>query len=83
MYSIASTTCNFFGLLLKINYIVPVLSIRYEFQGSRVAQQFSATIGLGPDPGDQASSPALGSLHGACLSLCLCLCLSLKRKNSV
>ena len=31
----------------------------------------------GHDPEDQGSSPTLGSLHGACFSLCLCLCLSL------
>ena len=32
----------------------------------------------GRDPGDLGSSPTLGSLHGACFSLCLCLCLSLR-----
>ena len=46
-------------------------------QGARVPQQFSATFSLGCDPGDLGSSPALGSLHGACFSLCLYLCLSL------
>ena len=42
-----------------------------------VAQRFSASFSPGPDPGDLGSSPASGSLHGACFSLCLCLCLSL------
>ena len=32
---------------------------------------------LGCDPGVPGSSPMLGSLHGACFSLCQCLCLSL------
>ena len=30
-------------------------------------------FGLGHGPGVQRSSPASGSLHGACFSLCLCL----------
>ena len=34
-------------------------------------------FGPGPDPGDLGSSPASGSLDGACFSLCPCLCLSL------
>ena len=38
-----------------------------------MAQRFSATFSPGRDPGDPGSSPALGSLHGACLSLCFCL----------
>ncbi|XP_077735761.1 TBC1 domain family member 1 isoform X3 [Canis aureus] len=42
-----------------------------------VAQRFSAAFSLGPDPRDPGSSPTLGSLRGACFSLCLCLCLSL------
>ena len=42
-----------------------------------VAQRFSAAFCPGCDPGDLGSSPALGSLHGTCFSLCLCLCLSL------
>ena len=42
-----------------------------------VAQQFSATFGPGGDPGDPGWSPALGSLHGACFSLCLSLSLYL------
>ena len=29
------------------------------------------------------SSPTLGSLHGACFSLCLCLCLSLSLSHCV
>ena len=36
-----------------------------------VAQRFSATFSPGPDPRDLGSSPTLGSLHGACFSLCL------------
>ena len=34
-----------------------------------------ATFGPGQDPGVTGWSPTLGSLHGACFSLCLCLCL--------
>ena len=34
-------------------------------------------FGPGHDPGVLGSSPASGSLHGACFSVCLCLCLSL------
>ena len=33
-------------------------------------------LGPGLDPGVRGSNPTLGSLHGACFSLCLCLCLS-------
>ena len=33
-------------------------------------------FGSGHDPGVLGLSPASGSLHGACLSLCLCICLS-------
>ena len=47
------------------------------FRAAPVAQRFSAASALGYDPGDPGSSPASGSLHGACFSLCLCLCLSL------
>ncbi|XP_025293804.1 TBC1 domain family member 1 isoform X3 [Canis lupus dingo] len=42
-----------------------------------VAQRFSVAFSPGPDPRDPGSSPTLGSLRGACFSLCLCLCLSL------
>ena len=42
-----------------------------------VGQQFSTAVSPGRDPGDPGLSPTLGSLHGACFSLCLCLCLSL------
>ena len=43
-----------------------------------MAQQLNSSVfGLGCDPGVLGSSPTLGSLHGACFSLCLCLCLSL------
>ena len=38
---------------------------------------FAPAFGPGRDPGVQGWSPASGSLHGACFSLCLCLCLSL------
>ena len=37
------------------------------------AQQFSAAFGPGCDPRVPGSSPASGSLRGACFSLCLCL----------
>ena len=46
-------------------------------QTAWVAQQFSTTFSPGHDPGDLGLSPTLGSLQGACFSLCLCLCLSL------
>ena len=35
---------------------------------------FSDAFSPGPDPGDWGSTPMLGSLQGACFSLCLCLC---------
>ena len=41
------------------------------------AQRFSSAFSVGPDPGDPESSPTLGSLRGACFSLCLCLGLSI------
>ena len=43
----------------------------------RVAHQLSTAFSPGCDHGVPGSSPTLGSLHGACYSLCLCLCLSL------
>ncbi|CAD7688452.1 unnamed protein product [Nyctereutes procyonoides] len=48
-----------------------------------VAQQFSAAFGPGPVPGDLGSGPMLGSLHGACFSLCLCLCAPLSLSLSL
>ena len=42
-----------------------------------MARWFSAVFSPGCDLGDPGLSPTLGSLHGACFSLCLCLCLSL------
>ena len=41
-------------------------------QGSPGGSAVSAAFGPGCDPGVQESSPASGSLHGACFSLCLC-----------
>ena len=43
-----------------------------------VAQWLRSAFSSGHDPGVLGSSPASGSLHGACfsLSLCLCFCLS-------
>ena len=35
---------------------------------------------LACDPEVPGWSPTLGSLHGACFSLCLCLCVSLMNK---
>ena len=48
-----------------------------------VAQRLSLCLGLGSgcDPGVLGSSPASGSLHGACFSPCLCLCFSLSLSN--
>ena len=42
----------------------------------------ASAFGSGRDPGVLGSSPTLGSLHGACFSLCLCLCLSLSLSAS-
>ena len=53
------------------------------FWAALVAQRFSAAFGPGCDNGDPGSSPASGSLHGACFSLCLCLCLSLSLSLSL
>ena len=47
------------------------------FWAAQVAQQFSTTLGPGYEPGGPGLSNTLGSLRGACFSLCLCLCLSL------
>ena len=52
-------------------------SLKWPYWAAPVAQWFSATFGPGCDPGDPASSPTSGSLHGACFSLRLFLCLSL------
>ena len=46
-------------------------------RAAQMVQRLSATFSPGCDPGDLGSSPASGSLHGACFSLCLWLCLSL------
>ena len=51
-------------------------------RAARVAQRFRATYGPGCDPGDSGSSSTLGSLSGACFSLCLCLCFSLSLRLS-
>ena len=53
------------------------VTLKTTFRAAWVAQQFSAAFNPGRDPGDLGSSPASGSLHGACFSLYLCLCLSL------
>ena len=42
-----------------------------------MAQWFSATFSLGPDPGDLGSNPTSGSLHEACFSLCVSVSVSL------
>ena len=55
--------------------------IRIKKGAALVAWWFSAAFSPGCDPGDLGSSPALGSLHGACFSLCLCLCLSVSFMN--
>ena len=59
------------------------LSFKIEFRAAGVAHWFSAAFGLGRDPGDPGMSPMLGSLHGACFSLCLCLCLPLSLSFSL
>ena len=43
----------------------------------RWLSSLAPAFGPGRDPGVPGSSPASGSRHGACVSLCLCLCLSL------
>ena len=40
----------------------------------RCLSGLAPAFGPGYDPGVLGSSPALGSLHGACFSLCLSLC---------
>ena len=46
-------------------------------QGPRGSDGEVSAFGSGCDPGVLGSSPASGSLEGACFSLCLFLCLSL------
>ena len=48
-----------------------------DFLGDPWGAQWVTAFGLGRDSGVLESSPTLGSLHGACFSLCLCLCLFL------
>ena len=75
-YSTAKMLIAWFGHLF-IAFMV-ILLFQITFLGipgwlSGLAPAFDA----GPDPGVPGSSPTLGSLHGACFSLCLCLCLYL------
>ena len=44
-----------------------------QHSGRPGAQRVSAALGPGRDPGGPGSSPASGSLRGACFSLCLSL----------
>ena len=46
-------------------------------QGHRGGSAVASAFGSGRDPRVQGSSPASGSLQGACFSVCLCLCPSL------
>ena len=41
----------------------------------------ASAFGSGRDPGVLGLSPTLGSLHGACFSLCLYVCLSVSLMN--
>ena len=69
------------GMLTKANCWNLELSLKVRLKqlirGAWVAQQFSAALSPGPDPGNLGSSPTSGSLHGAGFPLGLCLCLSL------
>ncbi|CAD7677426.1 unnamed protein product [Nyctereutes procyonoides] len=56
------------------NLFKPTKILKPQEGAAWMAQQFSAAFSPGRDPGDPGSSPALGSLRGACFSLCLCLC---------
>ena len=68
---------DIFKVLEEKDYQCKILysaNLSFKNKGGRdawVAQQLSA-LGLGHDPGVPGSSPTLGSLGGACFSLCLC-----------
>ena len=69
---------NFLGVVpISKSFIWAFDSQKPGKRAAWVAQGFSAAFCPGPDPGEPGWSPTLGSLHGACFSLCLCLCLSL------
>ena len=61
---------------------VSLLTVLYEtcFGGAWVAHGWVSAFGSGRDPGVLESSPASGSLWGACFSLSPCLCLSFMNK---
>ena len=47
------------------------------FGASKGLSSWASAFSSGRDPGVLRLNPALGSLQGACFSLCLCLCLSM------
>ena len=49
----------------------------YQRRDTRWLSGGASAFASGRDPRALGSSPTLGSLHGACFSLCLCLCTSL------
>ena len=71
-------------VLTQVAAILP-LSLKSSPRGSPVAQRFSTAFSLGPDPGDPALSPMLGSLHGASPSayVSASLCVSLMNKYNL
>ena len=83
--TVISWTLTVPPVLLKFKYslISTLIFFKILSRAALVAQRFSTAFGPEPDPGDLASSPTLGSLHGACFSLCLCLCLSLSGINKL
>ena len=61
----------------SISLIVREMQFKTTMRAAWVAQRFGTAFGPRCNLGAPGSSPTLGSLHGACSSLCLCLCLSL------
>ena len=74
-----SLTPDFPGVKLPGTYCTQY-NLRSSW-GSWGAQQLSICPRLRGDPGVLGWSPTLGSLQGACSSLCLCLCLSVYLMN--
>ena len=58
-----------------------VLAQKQTRREAQVAQRFSTAFSLGCDPKDLGLIPTLGSLYGACISLCLCFSPSVSLMN--
>ena len=67
---------------LRISGVTQLCKI-FSNRDAWVAQRLGTCLRLRPWSQDPGSSPALGSLWGACFSLCPCLCLSLSRARSL